>query len=165
MTEVYLSLGSNLDDKKENLQAAVNLMREDKKIEIERISSIYLTEPVGYKYQDDFYNIVLKLKFEGTPKELLEICKDIEKRMKREDSFKWGPRTIDLDIITFGNNIMKTDDLTIPHVEFKNRKFVLIPLKEIAPDFVCPGGNKGIEDLINTCKDNSKINRIKSELV
>lgn len=165
MTIAYLSLGSNLGDKKENLQTALDLLRTRKKLEIKRISGIFLTEPVGFKYQDDFYNIAVKISFKGTSEDLIDICMDIEKEMKKENSFKWGPRNIDIDIISFGSEIVNTEKLRLPHPEFKKRKFVLIPLNEIAPDFECPESKMKIKDLINNCKDKSKVNQLKSELV
>lgn len=165
MTTAYLSLGSNLGDKKENLQTAVDLLRERKNLKTEKISGIYITEPVGFKYQDDFYNIAVKISFEGTPQNLIDICMDIEKDMQKENSFKWGPRNIDIDIISFGNEIINSEKLKLPHPEYKNRKFVLVPLSEIAPDYVCPEMKLGIKDIINNCKDKSRVNRLKSELV
>jgi len=165
MNTAYLSLGSNLYEKKQNLQTAVNLLREVEGVTIDKISGIYLTEPIGFKYQDDFLNIVVKLYYEGDAFELLKKCKKIEKKMKRVISFRWGPRTIDIDIISFGDKIIDSKDLKLPHPEFKNRKFVLIPLMEISPDYVCPLDKKRIDKIISNCKDKSKINRLKSELV
>jgi len=130
MSIVYLSLGSNIKNKRKNLQNAIKLLKKNN-IKILKISSLYKTEPVGYKNQPYFFNICIKAKTTLNPKELLYIIKKIEKQMGRKSHVKWGPRIIDIDILFYNNIILKGKQLTIPHPEIKNRKFVLIPLNEV----------------------------------
>jgi dihydroneopterin aldolase/2-amino-4-hydroxy-6-hydroxymethyldihydropteridine diphosphokinase len=131
--EVYLGIGSNLGDKEANLQAAIRMLMEDKDCLVKRISSFQITEPVGGVEQDDFLNGAVYLKTLKSPSELLDLIGKIEKALKRERIIHWGPRTIDLDILFFDDQVIQTQDLTIPHPEIANRSFVLDPLCEIAP--------------------------------
>lgn len=144
---IYLSLGSNLGDRKENLKTAVNKLSKNKELAILKVSSIYETEPMYYEKQESFYNIVLKCTLKEGIKdkifltqkafELLGYLKFIEFSMKRkQDSIRNGPRIIDIDIIYFYNLNLQSDILNLPHQKYKERNFVLIPLSEIEPDFL-----------------------------
>ena len=144
---VYLSIGSNLGDKEANLNSAINLLMADELCRISGKSSFLVTDPVGGVEQEDFLNAALELKTLRSPEELLELIKQIEEKLKRVRTIHWGPRTIDLDILFYDGKIMKTADLTIPHPELKNRKFVLEPMCEIAPGFVHPVYGKTITQL------------------
>ncbi|MGB8450975.1 MAG: 2-amino-4-hydroxy-6-hydroxymethyldihydropteridine diphosphokinase [Anaerocolumna sp.] len=135
---VYLSIGSNLGDKESNLNTAIELIKEDELCNVSNISSYILTAPVGGVEQDDFLNAALELKTIRTPAELLELIQKIENKLKRVRTIHWGPRTIDLDILYYDQKVIKTDILTIPHPEIKNRGFVLGPMCEIAPNFIHP---------------------------
>jgi dihydroneopterin aldolase/2-amino-4-hydroxy-6-hydroxymethyldihydropteridine diphosphokinase len=130
---VYLSIGSNMGDKKAHLDLAVKRLGEDERTVVEQVSSYQVTAPVGGVKQDDFLNAAVALRTLRTPEELLELIGKIEQEQKRERSIHWGPRTIDLDILLYDSEIIQTDNLTIPHVEMQNRMFVLDPMCEIAP--------------------------------
>lgn len=130
----YLSIGSNLGDKKANLQAAISALKNNPKISDVSVSSIYKTEPVGDVVQDDFYNQAIRLQTTDSPIELLELIHQIETDLKRTRDIHWGPRTIDLDILFFNDSTINESDLIIPHPEIANRRFVLIPLLEIVEE-------------------------------
>ncbi len=134
----YLSIGSNLGEKKDNLLQAIRLLNEDPLTKVTKQSSFIETEPVGYTEQDDFLNAALEIKTLRTPEELMELIHTIEQELKRVRKIHWGPRTIDLDIILFNDQIIQKDDLIIPHIEMTNRLFVLEPLCEIAPYVIHP---------------------------
>jgi dihydroneopterin aldolase/2-amino-4-hydroxy-6-hydroxymethyldihydropteridine diphosphokinase len=131
--DVYLSIGSNLGDKERNLKEAIRMLDEDEECKVIRQSSFLATKPWGYTEQDDFLNGALYIRTLKTPMELLALIGVIENALKRERHIHWGPRTIDLDIIFYDNEVIQTDKLIIPHVEMANRDFVLTPLAEIAP--------------------------------
>ena len=132
MPKVYLSIGTNLGDRHANLQTAVDKLTE--LYPVLGVSKIYETQPVGEVVQDDFYNIALALDVPESlkPEALLTQTQQIEKEMKRVKTIHWGPRTIDLDILLFGELSMVSEQLTIPHAEMANRRFVLHPLLEVA---------------------------------
>ena len=133
----YLGLGSNLGNREENIGHALAMLAGE--VSLEAVSSIYETEPVGYREQPLFLNLVCRLVTALCPGELLELAKEIEVGMGRVASFVNAPRPIDIDILVYGNVIMETQELTIPHPRLKDRAFVLVPLAEIAPDLVIPG--------------------------
>ena len=146
MTIIYLSLGSNIGNRRKNLEKAL-IELEKNNINIIKISSVYETEPVGPK-QRNFYNIAGKFSTNLLPDELLKQLKQIEKTLGRIKTFRWGPRVIDIDILFYGAQIIKTKNLIIPHKEIANRAFVLVPMKEIAPHFVHPIYKKTISYLL-----------------
>ncbi|MCJ1976785.1 2-amino-4-hydroxy-6-hydroxymethyldihydropteridine diphosphokinase [Pseudolactococcus paracarnosus] len=132
MPKVYLSIGTNMGDKLANLQTAVDKLAA--LYAISAVSKVYETQPVGEVVQDDFYNIAICLTVPDgvAPTMLLAQTQQIEKEMKRIKTIHWGPRTIDLDILRFGDVIYQTETLTIPHIEMANRRFVLQPLLDAA---------------------------------
>jgi len=144
---VYLSIGSNMGDKKENLLQAVRMLEEDDETMVVRQSSFIKTEPVGYTEQADFLNGALELRTLRSPERLLDLIGEIEQKLKRERVVHWGPRTIDLDIILYNDEVIQTERLTIPHVEMADRMFVLEPLCEIAPYALHPVIGKTIMEL------------------
>lgn len=142
----YLGLGSNLGEREENLRQALTLL--SAKVNLEEVSSVYETEPVGFKEQPLFLNMTCRISTNLPPEELFHLAKDIETRMGRVPSFPNAPRIIDIDILFYDNTIMETQNLTIPHPRLHGRAFVLIPLAEIAPDLVHPRLSKSIAHLV-----------------
>lgn len=131
---VYLSLGSNLGDKHKNLADAIEKTSALKFTKIHSTSKFYITSPVGYENQDDFLNCCLKINTLLNPHALLASLKIIENEMFRQDTVRFGPRTIDIDILLFNDDIIISDILVIPHGQMLNRKFVLVPLLDIYND-------------------------------
>lgn len=138
MNEVYLSLGSNLGDRKAQLQEAVRLLQTNPSISNIKMSSIYETAPVGYLDQHAFLNLVIRLETSLSPLELLDICQEIEQALHRERLVRWGPRTVDLDVLLYGQEQLGTERLTIPHPRMYERAFVLVPLQELMPSLILP---------------------------
>lgn len=135
---VYLSLGSNIGNKKDNLEKAIEKISKIKDTFILSKSEILETEPFGYTEQDNFLNACIAVKTLSTAKEFLKIILNIELEMGRKREIKWGPRIIDLDIIFFNKDIFEEEELIVPHPYMEYRSFVLNPLNEIAPNFVHP---------------------------
>jgi 2-amino-4-hydroxy-6-hydroxymethyldihydropteridine diphosphokinase len=160
MEKVFLSLGSNLGDRLDYLKKGIEELSKDVLIKIDVVSSVYETEPVGYANQPCFLNLVLEIKTGYNPEQLLSVCKNIENKLGRVVRGKWMEREIDIDIIFFGNQIVETDSLVIPHKELYNRKFVLEPLNEIAPMFQCPNTLLSVNKLLCSCGDDTKIKNI-----
>ncbi len=150
MASVYLCLGSNLGQREKNLAQALTLLSQ--KVSLEKVSSIYETEPVGYKEQPLFLNMVCQITTDLSPWELLHLAKDIERKIGRMASFPNAPRPIDIDILFYDNQIIQTQNLTIPHPRLAERAFVLIPLAEIAPELTHPELDKSIAELANSVK-------------
>lgn len=146
MNKSYLSLGSNMGDRLGMLREAVRLLKEHRKIDIMKISSLYETDPVGFTDQDAFLNMVVYLQTDLSALELLEVCQDIERKLDRKRDKRWGPRTIDLDILLYNKEELETEKLIIPHPRMHERAFVLVPLLELDPDqdFIEPQ-REGIE--------------------
>mgnify|MGYP001615144372 FL=1 len=145
MPVVYIGIGSNLGDKKENIRTSIELIKE--KCKIIKVSSLYETEPIGYKNQDMFLNCAIKAETELKPLELLGFLQSIEKKIGRIRTIKNGPRTIDLDILFYNKKIINKEKLIVPHPRLHERLFVLGPLKEISPYFVHPALKETIKDL------------------
>ena len=131
--KIILSLGSNIGDKKSNLETAINQI--NKFSTIKKISSIYESDPILLKDQENFFNLVLEIEYKKSAIELLETTKDVEKRMGRKKTVKYGPRIIDIDIVFFNNQIINSKDLVIPHYDWSNRVFVVKPLSELFREF------------------------------
>ena len=144
--KAVIALGSNIGNPKENLDLALALLREA--TEVKAVSSYYTTKPVGYEDQPDFVNAVCIIETELPALELLNMLHGIEKSMGRERTIKWGPRTIDLDIIQYGSILSNAQELTLPHPRAHERMFVLGPWAEIEPDAILLTHGK-IKDLIS----------------
>lgn len=129
---VYLSIGSNIWDRLANLSQAVKLLQEQSAIQIKAVSSIYETQPWGNLAQANFYNIAVAITTTLTPEELLTVLHSIEQAGHRQRLEHWGPRTIDLDIVYWGDRQIQSADLTVPHPRAHERNFVLLPVQEIA---------------------------------
>ncbi|MDD4321825.1 MAG: 2-amino-4-hydroxy-6-hydroxymethyldihydropteridine diphosphokinase [Acidaminococcaceae bacterium] len=147
MPIAYIALGSNLGEKKENLLQAIALLK-NKGVKILQVSSFLLTKPYGVIDQPDFLNGALKIEYDKSPEELLELLLEIEQEMGRVRTRHWGERVIDLDLLLFGQETRKTKKLTLPHADLENREFVLAPLAEIAPDIITPNGHGTITELL-----------------
>ena len=152
----YVAFGSNLGDKKKFLDDGIQGLRTTPSCEVEAVSEYLVTEPYGGVEQDEFLNGVLKLRTLFTPEELLDRLHELEAAANRERIIHWGPRTLDLDILFYDNEIIDTPDLHIPHIDMENRDFVLKPMDEIAPYYRHPVLNKTIHQLLNEllAKDN-----------
>lgn len=131
--EAYVAFGSNMGDKVNYIEQAIEGLKNTEKCCVEKVSAIIQTEPYGGVEQDVFLNGALKMKTLLTPHELLDRLHELELEAKRERIIRWGPRTLDLDIILYDNLVLEDDDLCIPHVDMHNRDFVLRPMAEIAP--------------------------------
>lgn len=136
----YIGLGSNLGRKMVNLQNAVFRLSRHPEIVITRVSSLYRTAPWGYSKQPWFLNGALELQTSLSPRELLGWTREVEAGLKKAVSIKWGPRIIDLDILLYGEMVVKEDGLGIPHPHLLSRPFVLIPLLEMSPGLIHPSG-------------------------
>jgi len=145
MPMVFLGLGSNIDDKEEHIRKALTLLANICKVR--RTSHLYLTEPVEYPEQDWFLNCVVEVETDVDPKKLLSSIKSIERKLGRTKTVKKGPRIIDIDILFYGDHVIKTKDLVIPHPLMQERLFVLQPMMDINPDFVHPVLKKSIREL------------------
>ncbi len=142
MTTSYIALGSNLNNPKKQVQDAITHIANISRTIITAQSSLYKTKPLGPQNQPDYVNQVIAVTTQLSPHELLKALLEIELQMGRIRLERWGARIIDCDIILFGNQVIQTPDLIIPHPEMKNRNFVLYPLAEIAPDLVLPSGER-----------------------
>ena len=143
----YLGLGSNLGDKETYLNQAVKSVDETRGCQVEKVSSYLVTEPYGGVEQDDFLNACLCLKTYLSPEELLRRLHEIEQDAHRERIIRWGPRTLDLDILLYDDLILETEELILPHMDMENREFVLKPLSEIAPNLRHPILHKTMRQL------------------
>lgn len=132
MNIVYISIGTNIGERLCNLQNAVRLLREHPAINVEHISSIYETDPVGFVDQAAFLNIVVKVTTSLAPQQMLTACQSIETELGRVRLIRWGPRSIDLDILLFNHENIETESLIVPHERMYERAFVLVPLCEIS---------------------------------
>lgn len=140
----YISLGTNIGDREGFLKKAIQEIGQHEEIIVEQVSSIYETDPVGYLDQDPFLNLVIKISTTLTPLQLLEVTQSIEQNLGRKRELRWGPRTIDLDILLYNQENIEVEHLRIPHPRMFERSFVLIPLKEINPSLKVE--NKLLED-------------------
>lgn len=144
---VYLSLGSNVGDRMENLRKALQLLGQQERVRVGAASRIYETEPIGIVEQPTFLNMAVEIETELAPLEFLKAIKGVEAEMGRIPSARWGPRLIDIDIVLWDDRVVEHDALVIPHPEFRSRAFVLKPLAEIAGDAVDPVSGKSVEEL------------------
>jgi 2-amino-4-hydroxy-6-hydroxymethyldihydropteridine diphosphokinase len=159
MQNVFLALGSNLGDRLANLELAKTEL--SRKVSIENCSSVYETPPWGYLPQPAFLNQVISAVTILDPLELLKFAKSIEGKMGRTKTFRNGPRLIDIDLLLYGDWVMDTDDLVIPHPRMLERGFVLVPLAEIASELVIPRTGLTVKDHLHKL-DQTVIRQIKA---
>jgi 2-amino-4-hydroxy-6-hydroxymethyldihydropteridine diphosphokinase len=161
MTTVYIALGTNVGDREHNLHEALRLLAESA-IQIQKISSIYETEPVDYLDQAWFLNAALEAQTDLSPLDLLRTLRAIESTMGSNKPFAKGPRLIDLDILLFNNESIATPELQIPHPRMLDRRFVLTPLAEIAPNLRHPNWPATSSQLLAALNDPSVVRRTSS---
>ncbi len=147
MEDVYIGAGSNLGDRRKNLKEAIRELKKQG-IQIIKISPLYETKPWGVEGQPPFLNLVLYCRTSLEPLRLLECLKGIEEKLGRKETFHWGPRVIDLDILFYGTRIINEPALTVPHPYLRERAFVLKPLSDIAGEFIDPLTGKTVKALL-----------------
>ncbi len=157
----YIGLGSNIGDRAENLKRAIDFLKTKEGFEVKKGSSYYETKPVGFKEQGWFLNAVVEVETSLSPEGILRVCQEIEDEMGRKRGVRWGPRIIDLDILLYGDSIIDREDLKIPHPLMHNRKFVLVPLVEIAPEVIHPVLKKTVSSLLRELQDEQQVRRYK----
>lgn len=153
MNIAFISLGSNIGNRLEYLQQAVDLLQQIEHVNVANMSSVYETDPVGYEDQAAFLNMVVEIKTILTPHEILKKCNEIEAKLGRKRDIRWGPRTVDLDILLYNEENVKTEDLIIPHPRMMERGFVLIPLVELQANLVDPQSKQLIADVAHVQKE------------
>ncbi|MDR2594282.1 MAG: 2-amino-4-hydroxy-6-hydroxymethyldihydropteridine diphosphokinase [Fibromonadaceae bacterium] len=147
MLQIYLSLGTNIEPREKRLAEARALLKESEPLNWQE-SQIYETQPWGKTEQANFLNQVIGFTSKRTPYELLELCKNIEQKLGRQKREKWKEREIDLDLLYCGNEILQSEILTIPHPYISEREFVLLPLCDIAPDFIDPCSKLTVKEML-----------------
>ncbi len=153
---VYLSLGSNVGDRRAQIESALSLL-ENECVRIVKRSSLYETEPVDMVDQPWFLNSVIEAQTDLSPREVLEAIQRIEERLGRERTIPRGPRTIDIDVLLYDAIVLREPQLQIPHPRMARRRFVLVPFAEIAPALVDPTSHRTIADLLAACVDRSEV--------
>jgi 2-amino-4-hydroxy-6-hydroxymethyldihydropteridine diphosphokinase len=143
----YLSLGSNVGDREANLRAALE------RLQPSRISPIYETEPVDYADQAWFLNVAAEVQTDRMPRQFLALTQQFERELGRVRAIAKGPRTIDIDILLFGSTVMQTKELEIPHPRMAERRFVLRPLTDIAPDVRHPVTHRSVREMLDALAD------------
>lgn len=164
MHKVFIGIGSNIGERLRHLQEAVDRLALLAETEVCAVSAIYMTEPVGESEQNRFYNGVLQIETSLEPEELRRQCKTIEQELGRPDAYpRWSPRVIDLDILLYDDLCLHTETLTIPHPELHCRKFVLIPLLDLANP-LHPIMQQTILQMLESCSDRSVLIKTKERI-
>jgi 2-amino-4-hydroxy-6-hydroxymethyldihydropteridine diphosphokinase len=145
----FIGLGSNIGNRYDYLTKAIEKLVKHPKIKMVKTSSVYETDPVGYEEQDLFLNMVIEVWTDWSALELLDYCLKVELELGRKREIFWGPRTIDLDILLYNQENIKSEKLIVPHPRMLERNFVMIPLSEIKPDIIIPNTEKPLETWIN----------------
>ncbi len=156
LARVLLSLGSNLEPRAERIAAAIEHLKHDALTNVVA-SSMYVTEPVGFRDQPDFLNAVVVGNTVLTAEELFRVCKGIEETLGRQHREQWREREIDIDILLYGDSTLSNERLTIPHPRMAERRFVLVPAAEIAALLVDPVTKNTVAELLRTCADTSRV--------
>jgi len=158
----YIGVGSNVGKKILLCQEAISEIIKSDRNRLLAQSSFYKTEPLGYTNQDWFVNGVIKIETDLTPHELLQALKTIESHLGRRETFRWGPRTIDLDLLFYDEEQIQLEDLQVPHPRLHERQFVLIPLAEIVPHLLHPVLKKTVQKLLNGLKEDQGVEKLSS---
>jgi 2-amino-4-hydroxy-6-hydroxymethyldihydropteridine diphosphokinase len=161
--EVFIALGTNLGDRAGNLRRAIAAIRGF--ASVEAISRVYETEPVGFRDQPDYWNLVVRIRTELEPQALFEALKGIEQQLGRTAAFRNAPRVIDLDIIAYDQLVLRSESLEIPHPRMNERSFVLFPLAEVAPEFRHPANHQSIVQLIAALAEPTRAVALENALV
>ncbi len=153
----FIGLGSNLGDRLEYLCEAVRRLIAEPEIILQSAASVYETEPLGKIDQPDFFNSVVHLHTSLAPQKLLRLAMEIENRLGRKRTGRWASRTLDVDLLSVGALVMHSASLTLPHPRLQERRFVLVPFAEIAPQYMLPGVQKTVASLLAACTDNQRV--------
>lgn len=156
----YVGLGANLGDREAALRTALRSLEDLPAVRVRRVSSLYQTAPVGVTEQPEFLNAVAEVETMLSAPALLHALLDIENRLGRMRTVRWGPRVIDLDLLLYGDAQIALPELTVPHPRLRERAFVLVPLAEIAPRLVMPGGTETAENSANNFCGDGNIRRV-----
>ncbi len=156
----YIGIGSNLGDKLDHCEKAISEILKTDHHKLLAKSSFYRTQPIGYTSQDRFVNGVIKIETDLEAHELLRTLKTIESQLGRTETFRWGSRTIDLDILFFDDIQIRTEGLQIPHPRIQDRQFVLIPLAEIDRNLIHPIFKKTIQELLNNLREDQGVEKL-----
>jgi 2-amino-4-hydroxy-6-hydroxymethyldihydropteridine diphosphokinase len=160
---IYVGLGSNLGDRRATLAAAVRRLRQLPGLTVERVSPLYQTSPVGGPAQDDYLNAVVELSGELAPQVLLSALQQIEAAAGRTRETRWGPRTLDLDILLYADTTVNTVDLQVPHPRLAERRFVLEPLCALAPALTHPTLGRSMSELLAALPAGDRVERVGDE--
>jgi 2-amino-4-hydroxy-6-hydroxymethyldihydropteridine diphosphokinase len=152
---ILLGLGSNLDDREANLRRGVALLA--RSLEMVEGSSVYETEPWGHKDQPRFLNLVCWAHTGISPAELLRLCQETERAVGRTRTFRYGPRLLDVDILAYGDSVITTPTLVVPHPRLAERRFVLVPMAEVAPEWVHPVTGRTASELLDEVEDSGEV--------
>jgi 2-amino-4-hydroxy-6-hydroxymethyldihydropteridine diphosphokinase len=164
MERVFLSIGSNIGDRAGHIISGIEKIKQIPGLILHFISPLYKTEPVDGAIGEFFYNCAVECGYSKEPHELLENLESIEKGAGRKSKGDNSPRPLDLDIIFFGDRIIRIPGLTIPHHRFYGRRFVLVPLADLDPDFRCPKTGKTVKQLLDESADKSVVLKVESEI-
>ncbi|WP_079504214.1 2-amino-4-hydroxy-6-hydroxymethyldihydropteridine diphosphokinase [Mesobacillus jeotgali] len=151
--KAYIALGSNVGDRFGYLTQAIILLESHEMITVVNTSSVYETDPVGYTDQDQFLNMAIQVETNLSPFELLDTCLRIELKLGRKRQIKWGPRTLDLDILLYNQENIETEKLTIPHPRMSERAFVILPLLEMDPSITLPTMREPLKNCLLSIPD------------
>lgn len=163
LQHAYIGFGSNIGDRLAFIRNALRRLSETEGISLQRVSSVYETDPVGFAAQAPFLNGAARLATDLSPRLLLRTLKAVETAIGRKHRIRWGPREIDLDLLIYGDVCLQSEALTLPHPEMHRRGFVLVPLAEIAPHLVHPTLHTPIRELRNRLEeDTSRIKKLTS---
>lgn len=158
-TIVWIGLGSNLGDRATALQQAIDLLQQDERLNILRTSSLYETEPVGFESENRFLNAAAELSWKGNAVELLALLLQTEQALgrSRTSGIRYESRSIDLDILFFGEEVINNSQLQVPHPRMQERRFVLLPLNELIPSYIHPILKQSVAELVHFCTDNCEV--------